>query len=34
MREELGRFQATLADKEELERLSAEQKRKILMLEK
>lgn len=34
MRDELGRFEATLAEKVELERVGAEQKRKILMLEK
>ena len=34
MREELARFEATLAEKAELERVTAEQKRKILILEK
>lgn len=34
MREELGKFEATLKEKEELEQLSAEQKKKILVLEK
>jgi hypothetical protein len=34
MREELGRFETTLAEKAELERVCAEQKRRILLLEK
>ena len=33
MKEELARFEKTLADKEELERVSGEQKKKILMQE-
>jgi signal recognition particle GTPase len=32
MREELGKFESTLAEKEELERVCTEQKRKILIL--
>lgn len=34
MKDELARFEATLAEKAELERVCAEQKRKILLLEK
>ncbi len=34
MKEELNKFESTLAEKVELERLHAEQKRKILLLEK